>query len=198
MFNLFCCGLLWHKDTFQMMSYCLFFLNDIGIISSNHTHLKTAFEKVQCLSSVAFHYIIFVLKIKKQLTPKTNKFIQPVIIQRIKNARTHTHTHSKCKFAIWHICKRCSWLRSAHTHLKTSFLVRVYLGSGICLWFKYSPLLTSLFTRVRTVSISSSTGLHRKHQKHYYYYYYFIMSQSCQYGLTNTVASGQKAQQAAS
>lgn len=75
-----------------MMSYCLFFLNDIGIISSNHTHLKTAFEKVQCLSSVAFHYTIFVLKIKKQLTPKTNKFIQPVIIQRIKNARTHTHT----------------------------------------------------------------------------------------------------------
>lgn len=41
--------------------------------------------------------------------------------------------------------------------------MRVYLGSGICLHPKYSPLLTSLFTHVRTVSISSE--LQRKHGK---------------------------------
>lgn len=44
-------------------------------------------------------------------------------------------------------------------------MVRVYLGSGICLERKYSPLLTSLFTRVRTVSMSSFFGLHKKNTK---------------------------------
>lgn len=52
----------------------------------------------------------------------------------------------------------------AHKYFRTSFLVRVYLGSGICLClcFRNSLLLTSLLTRVRMLRISSSPGLQKE------------------------------------
>lgn len=58
----------------------------------------------------------------------------------------------------------CIWSQSGHIYLRTSFLVRVYLGSGICLWVEYSPLLISPFTCVRTVRISSITWLQGQHE----------------------------------
>ena len=103
-----------------------------------------------------------------------------VFVLKIKNRRhqrahthTHTHTHShthnyttvfRCESRIMAHFQRCTCPR--HTRVRTSFLVRVYLGSGICLKLLYSPLLTSLFTRVRMLSISSFAALHRKHCKH--------------------------------
>ena len=105
--------------------------------------------------------MVFVLKIKNR---------------RHQRAHTHTHTHthrvihtitllcSDVNPGLWHISSVAPGPR--HTRLRTSFLVRVYLGSGICLKLLYSPLLTSLFTRVRMLSISSFAALHRKHCKH--------------------------------
>lgn len=46
--------------------------------------------------------------------------------------------------------------------LRTSLLVKVYLGSGICLYPLKIPWLTSLFTRVRTLRISSASELQEK------------------------------------
>lgn len=97
---------------------------------------------------------------------KTFKFIEPSLPYReIRNTDTLNHSHTQREFE--YLCS--TWLQSFYTNLRTSFLVRVYLGSGICLCFKYSPLLTSLFTRVRTVRISSLSELHRKQWKHITY-----------------------------